>query len=124
MVSRGLQDDQGGEWDPFRKKLERGVAPIDMGSMDLGHGDMGQPGGPDSETWVGRDVQSIIIIWRLIWCAGIHFLLWYLLPVAKSTQAQVPSIPASPATRLQSTARSTACTSRLGHVEENRLSEI
>lgn len=25
-----------------------------------------------AKTWVGRDVQSIIIIWRLIWCMCAH----------------------------------------------------
>lgn len=64
-------------------------------------GDMGQPGRARQrkKTWVGRDVQSIIIILEADMvhvCAGIHFLRRYLLPVAKLVHAQVPSIQLSP----------------------------
>lgn len=66
-----------------------------MGDMDLGHGGHGttRQGQTAKKTWVGRDVQSIIIILEADMvhvCAGIHFLRRYLLPVAKLVQAQVP----------------------------------
>jgi hypothetical protein len=38
---------------PIEKKLERGVSPTDMGDMDLGTWDMGQPGRPDRQQDLG-----------------------------------------------------------------------
>lgn len=84
---------------PFEKSWREGVALIDM---DLGHGGHGttRQGQTAKKTWVGRDVQSIIIILEADMvhvCAGIHFLRRYLLPVAKLVHAQVPSIQLRPA---------------------------
>lgn len=78
------------------------MALIDMGDMDLGHGGHGttRQGQTAKKTWVGRDVQSIIIILEADMvhvCAGIHFLRRYLLPVANLVHAQVPSIQLRPA---------------------------
>lgn len=54
------------------------MAPIDMGGMDLGHGTTRQD--QTAKTWVGRDVQSIIIIWRLIWCMCVQGSIFTLVP--------------------------------------------
>lgn len=43
MVRRGVQGDRG-ENGTLSEKLERGVAPIDMGGHGFGTWDMGQPG--------------------------------------------------------------------------------
>lgn len=94
MARRGVQGDRG-ENGTLSEKLERGVAPIDMGDIDLGHGDMGQPGRPDSKDLggTGRSIHHHHLEADMVHvCAGIHFLLRYLLPVAKVAQAQVPSI--------------------------------
>lgn len=54
-----------------------------------GHGTTRQAG-PDSTTWVGRDVQSIIIIWRLIWCMCVQGSTFATVPAAGGESGTSP----------------------------------
>lgn len=75
MARRGVQGDRG-ENGTLSEKLERGVAPIDMGGMDLGHGTWDNQAGPDSKDLggTGRSIHHHHLEADMVHvCAGIHF---------------------------------------------------